>query len=406
MNAPIDRRTFLSDAGVALAVAALPPAAATPHFGVAPLTSEDTTGSIASWELLLGTYTTNTASKGIYRATVDLETGVLAGLAVVAETPDPSYLDIDPGRRFVVAVNELTSYQGAASGAVTGFARSRGQGGGALAMQSQHPSRGGAPCYIHLDRSGRHALVANYVGGSVAVLPVTPDGAVGAANSVMVHAGRGPHPTRQTSPHAHCVRLDPAERFALATDLGIDRVITYRFDAAAGTLAREGELALAPGAGPRHLAFSPDGGTVYVVNELDSTLATCTYAPDRGQLTLRHVVSTRPPGATGDNFPADLHVHPAGHTVYLSNRGDDTIAVFAIDRARDRATLVQSVPTGGRWPRNFALDPEGRLLLVANQRSDLVVAFRVDPASGRLSPLGHSLAVPAPVCVQFVSTIP
>lgn len=381
---PCSRRDFLAVSALGIAGCGAPRRAASAG---------------AEWQVYVGTYTAGTGSRGIYRLAVDRVTGAprLAGLA--AEVVNPSYLALAPGARALHAVSEVTEHEGERSGAVVGMAR---DADGALAVRGRAPSRGGAPCYLHVDRTGRHALVANYVGGNVAVLPVGADGTVGAATSVVQHVGRGPHPQRQTAPHAHCIVLDAANRFALAADLGIDRVLAYRFDAATGTLAPTGmEATLRPGAGPRHLAFAPDGRTLYVVNELDSTLTALAYESATGALRERQTLATRPAGAGGDNFPADLHVHPSGRAVYASNRGDDTIAVFAVD-AEGRLSLAQTVPTGGRWPRNFALDPTGRLLLVANQRSDAVTAFAVDAASGRLTPTGARVDVPAPVCLLFV----
>ncbi|GLC26396.1 lactonase family protein [Roseisolibacter agri] len=353
------------------------------------------------WRLYVGTYTAGTTSRGIHRLAVDRATGAMRlDGGVAAEVANPSYLALAPDGRALYAASELTEFAGAASGAVAGFARDAATG--ALAPRGARASRGGAPCYVSVDRTGRYLLVANYVGGSVAVLPLAADGSVGEATSVVQHTGRGPHAQRQTAPHAHCIVLDPANRFALTADLGIDRILVYGFDAATGTLrpAAQPPLALRPGAGPRHLAFAPDGRTLYVVNELDSTLVALDYDPATGALRERQALSTRPAGATGDNFPADLHVHPGGRTVYASNRGDDTLAVFAV-AGDGRLSLAQTVPTGGRWPRNFALDPAGRLLLAANQRSDSVVAFRIEEATGHLTPTGASVTVPAPVCLQF-----
>jgi 6-phosphogluconolactonase len=331
--------------------------------------------------------------------TADRATGALQLVGVAAELPQPSFLALARDGRALYAVNELTQFEGAPSGALTALGRD--PTSQALTARGQRASRGGAPCYVSLDRTGRHALVANYVGGNVAVFPVGPDG-VGAASAFVQHQGRGPNAARQEGPHAHCILPDPANRFALVADLGIDRVRVYRFDASAGTLVPGPvpEVALRPGAGPRHLAFAPDARTVYVVNELDSTLVAFDYDAERGALAERQQLSTRPAGATGVNFPADLHVHPGGRFVYASNRGDDTLAVFAVGDG-GRLSLVQTVPTGGRWPRNFALDPAGRLLLVANQRSDSVVAFRVDQTTGRLTPAGSQATVPAPVCLLF-----
>lgn len=381
---PYTRRDFLATTALGLAGCA---------------TAGRSAASDAEWRLYVGTYTAGTTSRGIYRLAVDRASGAMRLDGVAAEMANPSYLALAPGGRALYAASELTEFAGAASGAVAGFARDT---AGALRPRGSRASRGGAPCYVTVDRTGQHLLVANYVGGNLAVLPLGADGSVGEATSVVQHAGRGPHAQRQTAPHAHCVVLDAANRFALAADLGIDRVLVYRFDAATGALAPADtpSVALRPGAGPRHLAFAPDGRTLYVVNELDATLVALDFDAATGALRERQTLSTRPAGAGGDNFPADLHVHPRGHAVYASNRGDDTLAVFAVG-GDGRLTLAQTIPTGGRWPRNFALDPSGSLLLAANQRSDSVVAFRVDEATGRLTPTGARVTVPAPVCLLF-----
>lgn len=363
----------------------------------------------STWELYVGTYTNQTQSRGIYRLVVEAETGALREVAVAAETANPSFLALARGRRTLVVVNELTTFEGKASGAVTSYARDASSG--ALARRGQRASQGGAPCYVSLDAAGGHALVANYVGGNVAVLPLGAGGAIGGAigeaTSVVQHAGKGAHPVRQVAPHAHCIVLDRAERHALVADLGIDRIMVYRFDAAAGTLgpAPVLEVAMRAGAGPRHLAFSPDGATLYAVNELDSTLAVFAYDAERGALNERQVLATRPPGATGENYPADLHVHPSGRFVYATNRGDDTVAVFTVAPGNGGLSLAQSVPTGGSWPRNFAIAPDGRLLLVANQRSDAIVGFAIDATTGRLTPTGARVELPAPVCLLFVDGV-
>jgi len=386
---PVTRRAFLDASAALLGVAAWPGLLA----GAAPAPGE-------SWELYVGTYTTNTASRGIYRLEVLRASGAFRRLALAAESRDPSFLALTADGRTLVAVNELSSYEGEASGAVTVFVRDPSTG--ALSPAGTRASLGGAPCHVSVDGAGRHALVANYVGGNVAVFPLGGPGGIGAATAMVRHAGRGPNAARQQGPHAHAIILAPGERFALASDLGIDRVRVYRYDPREGTLAPAAvpEVALAPGSGPRHLAFAPDGRTLYVVNELDSTLATFAWDGRTGGLRPRAVVSTRPEGARGANFPADLHVHPTGRAVYVSNRGDDTLAVFAVRGARP-PVLVQTVPTGGHWPRNFALDPDGRLLLAAHQRSHAITSFLVDPDSGRLTRTGHEATVPAPVCLRF-----
>ena len=351
----------------------------------------------------VGTYTNDRRSRGIYLLRMDPESGTLrmVGGAAAMVVANPSFLAVRPGRRFLYAVNEVTEFGGSASGAVSAFSLDPATGG--LALLGQGASRGGAPCYVTVDRTGCFVLVANYVGGSVAVLPIQDDGRVGDATSLVQHRGRGPHAERQASPHAHCVILDPANRFALAADLGTDRVMVYRFDARAGTLspADVAEAAVKSGAGPRHLAFHPDGRVLYVVNELDSTITAFRYDPRTGALAELQTVSTLG-GRAGESFSADLHVHPSGRFAYASNRGPDNIAVFSVDARTRRLALVQLASTGGHWPRNFALDPTGRLLIAANQRSDSLVVFRVDQSTGKLTPTGARAEVPAPVCVRFV----
>lgn len=359
----------------------------------------------AGWELYVGTYTNDTESHGIYRLVVDATSGASRRMAIAAETANPSYLALAPGRRTLVAVNEVTTFEGRPTGTVSTFARDPATG--SLSPRGRRASRGGAPCYVTVDRAARHALVANYVGGNVAVLPIGADGSIGDASAVVQHTGRGAHPVRQAAPHAHCVVLAPSGGHVVVTDLGIDRIMVHRFDAATGTLSPSpmAEVALRPGAGPRHLAFSADGRTLYVACELDSTLVALDYDSDSGRLQERQRLSTRPAGATGENFPADVHVHPSGRTVYVSNRGDDSVAVFAVAPLSGELSLTQSVATGGRWPRNFAIAPDGKLLLVANQRSGTIVAFRVDQATGALAPTGGRIALPAPVCLLFTDGV-
>jgi len=355
----------------------------------------------SAWRLYVGTYTGESASRGIYHLSLDKDAGTLQLGGLAAETASPSYLALAPNGRWLYAVNELTELAGRPTGGVTAFARDPATG--ALSSLGQQPSRGGAPCYVKVDRAGRYVLVANYVGGNVALLPIASNGALGEATAVVQHAGTGPNAQRQTGPHAHCIILDAPNRFAIAADLGADSLFIYRVDDRRGLLtpADQPMLKLRPGAGPRHLAFAPNAPRLYVVNELDSTLVVMDYEPIRGRLTERQTLSTRPAGATGDNFPADLHVHPRGHTVYASNRGDDTIAVFSMARDTGRLSLVQTVSTDGRWPRNFAIDPTGSQLLVANQRSDSIVGFKIDPVSGRLAPSGSRIETPTPVCLLF-----
>jgi len=350
--------------------------------------------------LYVGTYTERTHSEGIYLIRMDRRSGQLRRVGSVSAGANPSFLALHPNGRTLYAVNELEQYQGRPTGAVSAFAIERDTG--SLTGLNEQPSGGGAPCYVSVDRSGRALLVANYAGGSVALLPIQANGALAPAADVDQHAGKGPTPERQEAPHAHCILPDPTNRFALAADLGADRVFVYHLDLEGRSLRHieEGDAVTRPGAGPRHLAFHPTLPLVFVANELDSTVATLRFDSARGALTVLDARSTVPAEWTGTNYPADIHVASSGRTLYVSNRGHNSIAVFSVDSTGALA-LEQVVSTEGDWPRNFSLDPSGRWLLVANQRSDSVVVFGRDPENGRLTPTRQRIALPSPVCLRF-----
>jgi 6-phosphogluconolactonase len=351
--------------------------------------------------LYVGTYTKGTRSEGIYLVRMDRRAGELRQVGSVDAGPNPSFLAIHGNGRFLYAVNELEQYDGRPTGAVRAFAIARDTG--ALTRMNEQPSGGGAPCFVSLDKSGRVALVANYAGGSVALLPIEANGALAPAAHLVQHAGQGPNADRQGAPHAHCILPDPTNRFALAADLGADRVFVYRLDLEVKTLStvKGGEAVMRPGSGPRHLAFHPTLPLVFVAHELDSTVSTLRFDAGRGTLTLLDTRSTVPADWTGTNYPADIHVAANGRTLYVSNRGHNSIAVFSVAISTGALALEQVVPTEGDWPRNFSLDPSGQWLLVANQRSDSVVVFARVPTTGRLTPTGLRLAIPSPVCLRF-----
>jgi 6-phosphogluconolactonase len=332
---------------------------------------------------------------------MDRGSGKLRRVASVDAGANPSFLAVHPNGRVLYAVNEVDKYNGKATGAVSAFAIARSTG--ALTRFGQEPSGGGAPCFVSLDRSGRVVLVANYDGGSVALLPIEADGALAPATQVVQHTGSGPNSERQSAPHAHCIVADPSNRFVLAADLGADRVFVYRLDVEGKSLrhVKGGDAVMRSGAGPRHIAFHPTLPLVFVANELDSTVATLRFDVERGALSPLDTQSTVPAGWTGTNYPADIHVAPSGRTLYVSNRGHNSIAVFAVADSTGALALEQVVSTDGDWPRNFTLDPTGRWLLVANQRSNSIVVFGRDQKSGRLTPTGQRIAVPSPVCLLF-----
>src|SRR5580704_12414383 len=263
---------------------------------------------------------------------------------------------------------------------------------------------GAAPAHITLDQTGRYALVSNYNAGSVAVFPVLKDGRLGEATSFVQHKGSSVNPQRQEGPHAHAIALSPDNRFAVVADLGLDQLLVYSFDSAKGTLGANPQVAKAsPGAGPRHLAFSADGRFLYVINELQSTVVTYSYNAATGALHELQTISTLPKTFSGNNTAAEIEIHPSGKFLLASNRGDDGIAVFAIDSATGTLTHVENDPTKGKTPRHFAIDLTGSWLLAANQDSDNIVVFRIDQKTGHLTPTGDVFQVPSPTCLKFVT---
>jgi 6-phosphogluconolactonase len=349
--------------------------------------------------LYVGTYTEGGHADGIHLVRFDTATGELRRGGVVDAGENPSFLAIHPRGHTLYAVNETTEWEGKAAGGVTAFDVSPTTG--ELTRLGQQSSEGGAPCYISVDRAGRLALVANYVGGSVAVLPIV-NGAIGKATHVVQHTGKGPNAERQEGPHAHCIVTDPSNRFALAVDLGVDRVLVYRLgDDGLLQHVAGGDAVLAAGAGPRHIAFHPSLPLVYVANELNSTVSSFRFDAVRGALSPVETNSTLPAGWTGTNYPADIHMAPSGRHLYLSNRGHNSIAVYSVAERTGSLAPEQHIATEGDWPRNFSLDPSGNWLLVANQRSGSVVVFRRDQDDGRLEATGAHLEIPRAVCLRF-----
>lgn len=352
----------------------------------------------------VGTYTEEgSRSKGIYAYRFDATTSELSPLGLVAETTNPSFLAAHPNHRFLYAVNEVTRYKGQSSGTVSAFAIDHATG--KLTFLNEVSSRGADPCYITVDKSGKYVLVANYTGGSVATFPVSDDGRLGEASAFVQHSGHGKNPERQEGPHAHSIDLSPDNRFALVDDLGLDELLIYRFDSAKGSLtSNDPKFAkLDAGAGPRHFAFHPSGRFAYVISEMEGTVTGFAYDPASGTLHSRQTISTLPKDFTGAIEDAEVEVHPSGKFLYASNRGHDSIAVFAIDASKGTLTPIDYVPTGGKTPRSFEIDPTGSLLFAANQDSNTIVVFRIDAQTGRLTPSGKVLEVNKPVCVKFVA---
>jgi 6-phosphogluconolactonase len=352
----------------------------------------------------IGTYT-NTTSKGIYVSRLDLAQGTLTAPVLAAGSDNPSFLAVHPTRDWIYAVNEIGTYAGKPSGSVSAFAINRDTG--ALTPINRQPSVGRGPAHLTVDPGGKNVLVANYGGGSVAVLPVGADGALKPASAFVQHTGSSVNPTRQKQPHAHSVIVDKSDRFAYVADLGLDKIMIYQLDAAKGALvaADPAFAAATPGAGPRHFAIHPQQRFAYAINELENTVTLYTRDSGRGSLTALQTISTLPADvkALPTYSTAEVLVHPTGRFLYGSNRGHDSIAVFSIDQATGRLTFIETVATEGSMPRGFGIDPSGAYLIAGNQRSDSVVVFRINPETGRLTPTGSKIAVGAPVSVRFVA---
>jgi len=344
----------------------------------------------------VGTYSDGT-SRGIYRFTFDPATGAATEPVLAGEAKNPSFLALHPSGRFLYAVGEISSFQGAKTGAVSAFAVDPKTGD--LALLNQQASEGTGPCHLVVDRTGRNVLVANYGGGTVAVLPIEADGRLKPASSVRAHEGSGPNKGRQERPHAHGIYLDAAERFACSPDLGADRVFVYRFDAAKGTLEPHGAGTLEPGSGPRHAAFHPTGKYLYAINELLSTLTVFSYDAEKGALAPLQTVTTLPAGFSGTSWTAEVAVSPDGRFVYGSNRGDDSLAVFRVDAGTGRLAAAGHAPVGGKTPRHFTIDPTGRFILAGHQGSGTIAVLRLDPATGMPALVGSPVKVDKPVCL-------
>ncbi|KAA2261208.1 lactonase family protein [Solihabitans fulvus] len=341
----------------------------------------------------LGTYTSGAgAGTGVGLASYQPATGQLRSTGVLAGVANPSFLTLSADGRTLYAVDEQTD------GSVTALAVDAAGGLRVLGTQS---SGGADPCHLAVHADGRHLLSANYSSGSVAVHPIHPDGSLGARTDLVQHKGSGPDPDRQAGPHAHMVCPDPGGRFVLAVDLGTDTVYSYRLDPSTGRLKPRSTAALRPGAGPRHLAFHTSGRFAYVVNELDSTIVVCAYDPATGVLRPGKPQATVPAGAPASprNYPAEVLVAGDGRFVYVSNRGHDSVAVFAVEAGGGTLRLLGATPVGGSFPRHISVDPTGRILFAANQKSNTVTSFLVDRQSGALTPSGTPLSTPIPVCV-------
>ena len=354
-----------------------------------------------------GTYTMKVGhvdgkAEGIYVYRMDPDSGALESVTKISGVVNPSFLAIHPNGSYLYAVNELRTYAGQPGGAVSAFAINPQTGG--LKFLNKQYSNGADPCHVCLDATGKYVLVSNYSSGSLAVYPVKPDGRLGDVSDIVQHHGKSIDPQRQEGPHAHSVTIDPTNRYAFVADLGMDKVMIYRLDLVHGRLVHNA-IAWVPvkgGAGPRHMEFHPNGRFAYLINELDATIIAFAYESDPGTLRELQTVPTLPQDYSGFNGCADIHITPAGKFLYGSNRGHDSLVIYAVDEYSGALTFVGHEPTQGKTPRNFAIDPSGTFLLVANQDSSNIVTYKIDPQTGKLQATGQITQVPTPVCIKFL----
>ncbi len=373
--------------------------------GLAQEPSRPAAGSAGVYRVYVGTYTNGGGrerSRGIYLMDLDVGTGTLDAPRLAAASPDPSFLAIHPNREFLYAVNESGEIRGKRDGGVSAFAID--QGKGTLTLLNQQLSAGSGPCHLVVDRQGQNVLVANYGSGSVGCLPIERDGRLRPASSQHQHRGHGADAGRQEAPHAHSINLDAANRYAFVADLGLDEVLIYAFNPAQRRLSPHSPpfVKVAPRSGPRHFAFHPEGRFAYVINEMANTVTAFAYDADSGVLSEIQTIPTLPAGFTEKSYTAEVQVHPTGKFLYGSNRGHNSIAIFAIHPTTGKLTSIGFEPTQGKNPRNFAIDPTGSLLLAENQDSNSIVVFRIDPQDGTLKPTGQTVKISKPVCIKMI----
>lgn len=344
----------------------------------------------------VGTYSSG-SNDSLFTYRVDRETGDLTLLNTTQADENPSFLAIHPDGEYLYVINEVTD------GKVAAYSIDHQTG--ALSLLNRQSSGDAGPCYCSVDATGTCVMIAHYVGGSVSVLSIRSDGALDEPTTVVEHEGASVDPERQTQPHPHSIAPGPENRFVYVPDLGTDRIHTYELDLESCTLhpADPPAVSLHEGAGPRHFDIHPQRRVLYLLNELDATLTTFDYDPEMGTLVQRGTTDTLPAEFDDDNLAADIHVHPSGRQVYVSNRGHDSIAVIELDNDGGITGRISHVPTRGACPRNFAFDPSGTFLFAANRESDAINVFRVDAATGELEYTGNEIDVHQPSCMKVVA---
>jgi 6-phosphogluconolactonase len=351
--------------------------------------------------MYVGTYTDGT-SKGIYAYHFDAKSGALTPMGLMAETPEPTFLALHPNGKYLYAVNEVNTFQGQKAGAATAFSIDHATG--KLTRLNQVSTKSPGPCHLIVDATGKTLMVANYAGGSFTSFPIQADGKLGEAASFIQAQGSSVNKARQGEPHGHSVNLPKSNKFMLGADLGTDKIMIFKLDAANGKITpnEPPSASVKAGSGPRHMAFAPDQKHVYALNEMGSSVTTFEYDPATAAMKETDMVSALPADFKGQSTAAEIEVDSRGKFLYTSNRGHNSIAVFALEPKTGKPTLIQNQSTGGKTPRGFALDPSGNFLVVGNQDTNNIAVFRVDQNTGKLSPAGGKYDLGAPVTFVFV----
>jgi 6-phosphogluconolactonase len=347
----------------------------------------------------IGSYAEET-EPSVYACSYDVVLGKLELIDELSGLANPTFLAVSEARRTLYALSEGKDESGKKFGLASAI---RIDDTGKLSMLNQATTVPAPTCHIALDQQEQCLIVSSYHGGMVGVSPLTDEGQVGPASDIHIHNGGSGVQSAQTQARAHSAFIDRSNRYVLVQDLGADRIVSYRLDAAAGKLIEHGSVNVAPGAGPRHFAFHPAQSFGYVINELNSTITAFSYHDEEGSLTEIQTVSTLPDGFTGESATADIHISPDGRYVYGSNRGHDSIVIFAIDEKLGTLQLVDHVLTGGGHPRNFAISPDGEFLLAANRDGNHIVSFKRDSRTGMLAATGSELKLSKPVCVKITN---
>ena len=352
--------------------------------------------------MYVGTYTKpQSSSEGIYAYRLDAKTAKFTPLGMVAAGPNPTFLAVHPSGKFLYAINEVDSFQGKKTGSVSAYSIDKATG--KLTLLNQVSSAGPGPCHLTVDATGKAVLVANYSGGSFSSFAIQADGNLSEAASFIQENGSSVDKARQMAPHGHSIMLAKNNKIALGADLGTDKVMIFQLDAATGKITPNSPAfgTVKPGSGPRHLVIAPDQKHVYVLNEMFSSVSTLEFDVAKGTLKELEQVSALPAPTPG-NSGAEIQISGDGRFVYSSNRGHDSIAVFAGDPQTALLKLIQNEPTGGQTPRAFVLDPSGNFLVAGNQNTNSFTLHRVDKATGKLSPAGSPVELGAPVTFAFV----